>query len=421
MSRVELASAKNCIAVTGMGVVCAAGDSPATLWESAARGLSPAVQFADPKEPDSPSIPACVVPRIDPKALTLHRSHKMDRSVQLALQAAGQAIADARLPNSPGVKARLGVVAGTSRGPAHVWAELSALAQRNPRKLPPTLAAYGTLAGLSGALAQALEAHGPCLTVSGTCASAAHAIVLAAQQIRLGTADVMLAGGSEAPLQAVVIAQLLSSGILGANADPRQACRPFDINRNGTLLGEGAAFLVLESLPRAHARGASIHGLLVGYASGSEPYHCTAPREDGAGLLQVMTEALAMARLQPGQIDYFNAHGTGTRLNDRIEVVAMRRLLESRMNQVPCSSTKPITGHCLGASPALEAVICLYALKQQCVPPTANCTELDPNCPIDAVLGSVRPTPLQVVMSNSLGFWGNNASLILAQESAAWV
>jgi 3-oxoacyl-[acyl-carrier-protein] synthase II len=178
------------------------------------------------------------------------------------------------------------------------------------------------------------------------------------------------------------------------------------------LIGEGAAFLVLESLASARRRGVPIHGVLAGWALGSDPMLCTAPREDGEGLFQVMVRALAQAGLGAEQIDYINAHGTGTPLNDRLEVVSLSRLLGGRLDQVPCSSTKPITGHCLGASAALEAVLSIHALQHQCVPPTVNCTELDPACRIDAVLSCARSASLRVVMSNSLGFWGNNASLI---------
>jgi 3-oxoacyl-[acyl-carrier-protein] synthase II len=180
------------------------------------------------------------------------------------------------------------------------------------------------------------------------------------------------------------------------------------------LLGEGAAFLVLESLASARRRGAPVHAQLAGWALGCDPVHTTAPREDGAGLLQVMTRALALAGLTAHDVDYINAHGTGTPLNDRLEVVALHRLLGGRLPEVPCSSTKPVTGHCLGAAPALEAVLSILALQQQMVPPTANCTDLDPECPIDAVVGGVRRSPLRVVLSTSLGFWGNNAALIFA-------
>jgi 3-oxoacyl-[acyl-carrier-protein] synthase II len=412
-------SRPDCIVVTGMGVISAAGDCPTTLWENVAGGRSPAVRFADASVAGSPSIPACVVAQLDPGEQSRRDQDKMDRCVQLALQAAGQAFTDARLDQRRPEHTRLGIVVGTSRGPMQKWTEMLELVRRGGRRLPPSLGAHSTLASLSGALSMAFEAGGPCWTVSATCASGAHAIALAAQQILLGTADIMLAGGADAPLLDVIIRQLLSIGILGSHDDPRQACRPFDTTRNGTVIGEGAAFVVLESLASARRRGTPVHAQLAGWAFGADHFHYAAPPKDGEGLLRVMTQALAMAGLRAEQVDYINAHGTGTRLNDRLEVVALRRLLGERLGEVPCSSTKPITGHCLGAAAALEAVISIAALQRQCVPPTATCTQRDPDCPVDVVPVSARLTPLRVVMSNSLGFWGNNAALLFTEAPAA--
>jgi 3-oxoacyl-[acyl-carrier-protein] synthase II len=406
------------VVITGMGIISAAGSTPQAVWERVVEGNSPAVVFADPQVADSPSIAAAVVSTLSSENIRVRRSHKMDRCVQLGLEAAAQAFTDSQLHTKPVEASRLGVVAGTSRGPAQKWTELIDLIRGGCRRLPPTLAAHSTLACLSGALAMAFEAGGPCWTTSATCASAAHALAQAAQQILLGTADVMLAGGAEAPLLDPLIRQLLSTGILGAHADPAQTCRPFDATRNGTLLGEGAAFLVLESLASARRRGVPIHAQLAGWAMGSDHYQCAAPRDDGEGLYQVMKQALALARLPEHHLDYINAHGTGTELNDRLEALALRRLLADRLPSVPCTSTKPVTGHCLGASPALEAVISIMALHHQCIPKTANCTTPDPECPLDVVPGCSRPGRLRAVMSNSLGFWGNNAALVFLHADA---
>ena len=242
------------VVVTGLGVVSAAGDSLAAFWDSVAGGRSAATWFTDPNVTDSPSIPACAIPGVPEVAQVLRRSHKMDRCVQLALAAASQALSEAQLPAQARNPTRLGIIVGTSRGPMQKWTEVHNLLSRGTRQLPPTLAANCTLGCVSGALAMAFEARGPCLTVSATCASGAFAIAQAAQQILLGTADVMLAGATEAPLVEAVVRQLLSTGILGSDEDPRRACRPFHAKRNGTLLGEGAAFLVLESLTSARRR-----------------------------------------------------------------------------------------------------------------------------------------------------------------------
>jgi 3-oxoacyl-[acyl-carrier-protein] synthase II len=418
MSAPGTSSVRETIAVTGLGAVSAAGSGTDALWESVVRGRSLAAWFRDPRVPDSPAIPACVVPGVNLEGISLRRRQKMDRSVQLAFDAAFQAYTDARLDRRASPPPTLGIVVGTSRGPVQKWSEFLERRQQG-QPIAPSLSAHTALACISGALALAFQATGPSFTVSATCASAAHAIAVAAQQILLGAADVMLAGGSDAPLQDGVIRQLLSTGILGSHADPGQACRPFDRNRNGTVLGEGAAFLVLEPLDAARRRGARIHARLAGWAIGADHGHDTAPPEDGAGLVQVMHQALRLANCDPEDLDYINVHGTGTVLNDRCETLAMRRLLGTRGDRVPCSSTKPVAGHCLGASPALEAVISVLALRNQAIPPTANCVELDPECSLDVVAGEARPGRLRVVMSNSLGFWGNNAALIFADTPAA--
>jgi len=403
------------IVVTGMGVAAAAGHSPEVLWRAVVRGASPAVSYTDPTVPGSPTIPACVVPGPDEEARKRRSSRKLDRCVQLAHEAAVQAHTDAGLHTHTSDPSALGIMAGTSRGPIQKWTESLDLARSGRRELPPTLTANTTLDCVSGALSMALGAGGPCLTVSATCASAAHAIALAAQQIILGAAEIMVAGGADAPLQDAVIRQLLSTGILGSHADPRQACRPFDATRNGTLISEGAAFLVLESLESARRRGVPIRARLLGWAMGADARHRTSPRDDGEGLVQVMRRALCVAGLGAEEIDYVNAHGTGTPLNDRIEALAMRRLLGDRLRHVAFSSTKPVTGHCLGASAALEAVITVLCLQEQLAPPTANCREPDPECPLGLVTGRARPMEMQVAMSNSLGFWGKNASLIFGR------
>jgi 3-oxoacyl-[acyl-carrier-protein] synthase II len=406
------------IVVTGMGVLCAAGDSPAALWETVAAGTSPAAWFRDSTAAGSPPIPACQVSGpIAIDALVRHAG-RMDRTVQLALAAANRAILDAGLDRDRPDPTRLGVIAGTSRGPMQKWSELIGLVRDAPsRRLPPSLGANTTLACLSGALSVAFEAGGPCLTVSSACASSAHAVVVAAQQIQLGMADVMLVGGADAPLYDHMIRQIVSLGLLGSHEDPRRACRPFDVTRDGTLLGEGSGFLVLESLASAVRRRVEPHAILAGWALGSDHAHCASPTENGEGLVHVMTRSMDLAGLKPEDIDAINLHGTGTKLNDRLEAIAMRRVFGERLDEIPSSSTKPITGHCLGGSAALEAVISILALHHQAVPGTANCAELDPECAINLVRGTAVPTPLRTVMSNSLGFWGNNASLLFTQMS----
>jgi 3-oxoacyl-(acyl-carrier-protein) synthase len=202
---------------------------------------------------------------------------------------------------------------------------------------------------------------------------------------------------------------------MGFHEDASQTCRPFDITRNGIALGEGSAFLILESARSAAARQATALARLAGWAFSLDDSGRAGVHEDGSGLLQVMRQALQVARLGAEQIDYINAHGTGTKINDAAEARAIKKLFGDRAAVVPCSSTKPITGHCLGATPALEAVICLEALRRQQTPPTANCLQPDPLCQINAQPWKAQPARLANAMSNSLGFWGYHASLIFSK------
>lgn len=400
----------NPVVVTGMGAFCAAGGTPAALWQRALQGPSPATWLDLPNSPPSARVAGCVAPRVDLTAPQFRHVRKMDRCVQFAHAAAAQAWQQAGLASGPAAPARVGVIAGTSRGPIGKWTE--SLHSFEHDRVRPSDAANSTIACLSGALAQTFHARGPCFTVSAACASGAFAIALAAQQIVTGAAEIVLAGGAEAPLQPLVIAQLAAAGVLGFHDDPAKTCRPFDRTRNGLLLGEGAAFLVVESAESARRRGATILARLAGWAMGSDAGGRVGVMENADGLREVVTQALGLAGLTPAQVDYFNGHGTGTLLNDRAEARALTLLLGDAVAHIPCSSTKPITGHCVGATPALEAVICIEALRHQIVPPTMNCAEPDPDCHLDLVRDHPRPARLRHVVSHSLGFWSNHAALV---------
>jgi 3-oxoacyl-[acyl-carrier-protein] synthase II len=250
--------------------------------------------------------------------------------------------------------------------------------------------------------------------VAASCASAAVAIAQGAEQILLGKVDAVLVGGTEAPLQAEALRQYKAAGVLATHEHPAEACRPFDLARNGLVLGEGSAFLFLESLDSARRRGARPLGHLRGWSYASEASSRTATA--GAGLVHVMNEALRLAHLAPSAIDYINLHGTGTEQGDFAEAEAVAEVFHEHPD-VPCSSTKPITGHCLGATPALEAVISIEALRAQRIPLSANCPNQDPCCRIHLQKDAARPAALRNVMSNSLGFWGQYASLVFSAES----
>ena len=403
----------NPVVVTGTGCFSAAGGSVPELWEAAVAGHSTAAWREFEMGTGSSRFAVCSAPELDVSQPELHPVRKMDRSAQMAWLAAKQAWHQAQLAGAY-LPTQIGMVTGSSRGPlGKINESFNCLGQP---KYPPSLSANCAFGALGGVLVQAFKLNGPGATISATCASAAFAIGFAAEQILLGKADVMLAGGSEAPLQSVILAQLDSAGVLGFHEEAARTCRPFDATRNGMVLGEGGAFLVLESARAASRRGVRPLAHLAGWALNVHDSGRASVNEDGAGLLLVMRQALQMAGLDPDAIDYVNAHGTGTKLNDLAEARAIGELFGNRTMPIPCSSTKPVTGHCLGATPVLEAVIGIEAMQHQMIPPTANCHEPDPSCSINAQPLIARPARISAFMSNSLGFWGYHASLIFSKS-----
>ncbi len=265
-----------------------------------------------------------------------------------------------------------------------------------------------------------MQIQGPNWAISTACATGANAIGEAAEIVRRGQADVMLAGGSEASVNAMALAGLGNMTALSTrNDDPKHASRPFDLTRDGFVMGEGAAVVVLESQEHAQARGAHIYGELLGYGSTNDAYHISAPSENGRGAADCMRMALDDAGIKPGQIDYINAHGTSTPLNDKSETAAIKTAFGEQAYDIPVSSTKSMTGHMIGAAGAIEAIFCLLAMRDGIIPPTINYTTPDPLCDLDVVPNEARKSELQVCMSNSFGFGGHNATLILGKGSGS--
>lgn len=397
------------IVVTGMGAVSAAGLGQGALWEAVLRGHSLA-RLVEGRHVGC-AVPQGVISRWPTPLL-----RKADRTAQLAYLAATEAWQQAGLGEVKERHERLGIFAGTSRGPVSKLSE--SIGEAKSGRVRPSLAASCTLAGLSGTLAAHFLAGGPALTVSSACASSAAAIALAAEQLLLGQVDIALAGGSEAPLVPVVFEQLAASGLLGQAAEPAQVCRPFDLHRNGIVLGEGAAFLILETEENAKARGAAILARLGGWSVRSEGGERTGISEDAASLVRVMQEAMDLADVRPEQIGYVNAHGTGTVLNDRQEAVALHRAFGGCAGHLPCSSIKAVTGHTMGAAGAMEAVVCIQALQKQMLPPSANYQAADPAIELHLVKEACTAVDLSHVLSNSSGFWGNNAALVFSRNQA---
>jgi len=397
----------NPIVVTGVGSYSVAGDSVEALWRAAmaARGLAEWREFLVANE--SRRFAVCSAPPLEVHTPELRFARKADRCTRMALHAANVAWQQAAIDRAYAPE-RMGIIVGSSRGPIGKIEESFEAVRRG--EIMPSSSTQSSPGSVSGTLAQFFNVKGPGAVISATCASAAFAIGMAAEQILLGKADAMLVGGAEAPLHAVVLAQLQASGVLGTHAEAAKTCRPFDATRNGMVLGEGSAFLVLERLgARADARPLA---RLAGWSMSVESSGRTGMQEDGSSIARAMQEALNLAQLSPAKIGWVHTHGSGTVLNDFAEAAALARLFGERA--VPCSSTKPVTGHCLGATPALGAVLCIEALRQQKLPPAVNCDQPDPQCPVQLVTAETQPRPSSSILSNAIGFWGYHASLIFS-------
>jgi 3-oxoacyl-[acyl-carrier-protein] synthase II len=399
--------ARDGIVVTGMGVWAAGAQSPDELYRAALAGRSPAV-WVHP----AGAQPVGGCPADDPAPALPERQRavrRLDRSAQMAFLAASQALAAARLDGAVD-SGRVGAIVGTGRGSLNRSIE-SFVQLESTGRIGPASSAESTPASIAGVIAQELGLWGPTAVVMATCVSAASAIAYGAMHLLAGDADAMLVGGAEAPIAPLMLAQLAAAGVTARGEDPRTLCRPFDEERSGLIVGEGAAFLVLERASDAAARGGPIFAQLSGWATGVDAGGRTGATELGDGLVRVVDRALRVAGADPASIGYINAHGTGTRLNDRVESAGLQRVFGDG-GVPPTSSTKPITGHCLGATPALEAIIAIEALRNGCLPPTANHATRDAACAIDVIADEGRPAHATRVLSTSLGFWGLQAALV---------
>ena len=410
------------VVITGMGCISPLGNDIATTWENlkaGKSGIAPITHF-DPGEYKTRF--AAEVKEFDGAALFGSRDvRRMDRFTQFALAAATQAVADARLEINESNRDRVGVVIGSGIGGLATLAENQAiLYERGPSRVSPFTVPMMLIDTAPGMVAIHLGARGINMAVVTACATGTNAIGEAAEVIRRGHADVILAGGSEAAILPVAIAGMSVMGALSSRNDsPERASRPFDLDRDGFVMGEGAAVLVLESFEHATARQANILAEVSGYAGTNDAFHMSAPAENGAGAARCMSLALADAGLGLQEIDYINAHGTSTELNDKSESAAIKTVFGDHAYHIPISSTKSMTGHLLGASGALEAAICVKVLQENLLPPTINYETPDPLCDLDYVPNIVRAKAVQRVMSNSFGFGGHNATIILSRTIPA--
>ncbi len=403
------------VVVTGLGCVSPVGNDVPAAWQNICAGRS-GVDYITAFDASSLKTRiAAEVKGFDPAAvLGRKEARRMDRYTQFAAVAALEAIAAARLPLPVPSPDRTGVMVGSGLGGiGTLVAEMDVMQRSGPYRISPFLIPMLLADNAGGQVAIHTGARGPNHCVVSACASGTNAIGEAAEIIRRGAADVMFAGGAESTITPIGVAGF---GVMGAlserNDPPAAASRPFDKNRNGFIIGEGAGILVLEELEYARSRNAPILAELTGYGTTDDAHHISAPLEDGSGASMCIRLALAQAGLDPAAVDYINAHGTSTVLNDKGETRAIKDAFGAAARSVAVSSTKSMTGHLLGAAGGLEAVISVLAVRDGIIPPTINYETPDPECDLDYTPNQSRHKTVNVVMSNSFGFGGHNAALI---------
>jgi 3-oxoacyl-[acyl-carrier-protein] synthase II len=405
------------IVVTGIGAVTPIGDTVDATWDSMmhGRGGIERITRFDPSPYESQM--AGEVKDFDPtKYMDRKDARRTDRFAQFAVAAASQALTDGKVDVAKEPE-RIGVSIATGVGGLETLVEQVLLMEkRGPSRLSPFLVPMLMANAGSAQVSMQFGLKGPNLTHVSACASSAHAIGECAAIIDRGQADVMVAGGAEAAVLPLAIGAFSTMHAMSRrNDDPEHASRPFDKDRDGFTLSECGAAVILEEREHALARGAHVYGELVGYGATADAYHITSPSPEGEGNARSMQMALAGAKLQPTDVDYINAHGTSTQPNDREETAAIKSVFGAHAYKLLVSSTKSMTGHLLGAAGALEAIACLLALRDGCIPPTINYTTPDPALDLDYVPNTPRPREIKTALSNSMGFGGHNATLIFTK------
>ena len=409
------------VVVTGVGLVSSLGIGTAATWDALCAGKSgigPITRF------DASAFASRIAGEVkgfDPLQFVAKKDvKKMDVFIQYAIAAAEFASTDAALVVTPETASRVGVIIASGIGGfSTIEREHRALLEGGPRKISPFFIPAAIINLAAGQVSIRLGAKGPNSATCTACSASAHAVGDAFEVIRQGRADVMVTGGSEAAITPMGVGGFAAMRALSTrNDDPTRACRPFDRDRDGFIIGEGAGVLVLEEHEYAVNRGANIYAELVGYGMSGDAYHVTAPAENGDGAQRVMRAALEQAGVAPELVDYVNAHGTSTPFNDRIETFAIKECFGSHAKRLAVSSTKSMTGHLLGAAGGLEAGVAALAVRDQVIPPTVNQEHPDPDCDLDYVPNVKRSATVDFALSNSFGFGGTNASLLFKRYSA---
>jgi 3-oxoacyl-[acyl-carrier-protein] synthase II len=410
----------NRVVITGLGVVTSLGRDLETFWSNLTAGKSGVSMIENFDVTEYPTRIAAEVKNFNlDEYVEKKESRRMDRFVQFAVAASIEALKDANLNVKEDTDPeRVGVYVGSGIGGLTTWEEQHRiLLEKGPKRVSPFFIPMMIANMASGQISMITGAKGPNSTAVTACATGTHSIGDSFKKIQYGDADVMICGGAEATISPTGVAGFCALRAMSTrNDDPHKASRPFDVDRDGFVMGEGSGILILESLEHAQKRGARIYAEVIGYGMSGDAFHMTEPDPDGAA--RCMSKAIKDAGIAPEDISYINAHGTSTPVGDRSETTAIKKALGDSAYKVAVSSTKSMTGHLLGAAGGVEAVICGLTIKNGLIPPTINLVNQDPECDLDYVPNQARPANVEVAMSNSFGFGGHNATIIMKKFEA---
>ena len=408
------------VVITGIGVISPVGIGIDTYWDSLINGVSGVGAVTRFDASMLPTQIAAEVKEFDPKDyLDRKEAKRMDRFCQFAVAASKMALEDSGLNLEKVNKDRAGVILGSGIGGMDTLEDQSrTLIEKGPNRISPFFVPMMICNMASGYVSINFGFKGPNTTVVTACASGTNAIGDAFKTIQRNDADLMITGGTEASISALAFAGFCAMKAMSTrNAEPTKASRPFDANRDGFVMGEGSGILILEELEHAKARGARIYAEIVGYGATADAHHITAPAPEGAGAARAMENAMADGGIKREEVNYINAHGTSTDLNDKFESMAIKSIFGTHVENLAVSSTKSMTGHLLGAAGAIELITCVLAIKNGAIPPTINYETPDPDCDLDYVPNVMRIKDVNVALSNSLGFGGHNATLAVKKYS----
>src|SRR5919106_4216305 len=405
------------VVITGMGAVSPLGNDLPSTWRAAVAGES-GIGFI--KSFDASGFPVRVAAEVKefepPDILSTKEARRLDRNVLLALAAGKEALDDASL-DSQYEPERVGITFGSAIGGfLGIMQQHEVLQERGPDRISPYFLPSVLVDSASGQLAISLGLRGPNYAPVSACATGSHSIGEGAEIVRRGDADAVLAGGTEACMHPLILAGFCAMrGLAAEEEHPPRASRPFDATRDGFVIGEGAAVLVLEELEHARARGARIYAEILGFGSSNDAYHLAQPEPEATGVAEMMRAALERGGVEPERVGYINAHGTSTPLGDLAETRAIKNVFGEHAYELAVSSTKSVTGHCFGAAGAIGAVMCVLAIHHGVLPPTANYVEPDPDCDLDYVPNERREAEVDVALSNAMGLGGHNACVLLGR------